>query len=41
LEENAVAAEISNKGALPFYILSGIAAAWGLGWIIGLLAITK
>jgi len=35
-----VVAETSNKDAF-FYVLAGIAAAWGIAWIVGLLAITK
>jgi hypothetical protein len=39
-EEDAVVAENSRKDDLLFYVLSGIAAAWSLSWIIGLLVIT-
>jgi hypothetical protein len=30
----------SGKDDLVFYVLAGIMSAWGLSWIIGLLAIT-
>ena len=39
-EEDPVVTE-KSKDDLLIYVLSGIAAAWGLAWIVGLLHITK
>jgi hypothetical protein len=41
LEEDAVVAETSNNKDGLFYVLAGLAAAWGIAWIVGLLVITK
>jgi hypothetical protein len=40
-KEDEVVAETSYKRDLLFYGLSGIVAAWGLCWIVGLLVITQ
>jgi len=39
-KEKTVAAQTSLNDDSLFYVLSGIAAAWGLTWIIHLLVIT-